>query len=111
MNQGLEDFPSVQGLGLSTFTTESLGSIPAQGTKIPQSMRHSKKKQQKNKRGKHSLRSPQKEPKLSGQHQSNCFLSIYRPRTHGKAFCASLFQSAWGKDNTYMRLRERTVVL
>ena len=53
MNQGLKDFPSVQGLGLSTFTTESLGSIPAQGTKIPQSTRHSQKK--KNKRGKHSL--------------------------------------------------------
>ena len=46
MNQGLEDFPSVQGLGLSNFTKESLGSIPAQGTKISQSMRHSQKKQE-----------------------------------------------------------------
>ena len=44
MNQGLEDFPSVQGLGLSTSTTESLGSIPAQGTKTPQGTRHSQKK-------------------------------------------------------------------
>ena len=51
MNQGLEDFPSVQGLGLSTFTTESLGSIPAQGTKIPQSTRHSKKKKNKKQEG------------------------------------------------------------
>ena len=51
MNQGLEDFPSVQGLGLSTFTTESLGSIPAQGTKIPQSTRQSKKKKKQKTRG------------------------------------------------------------
>ena len=46
MNQGLEDFPSVQGVGLSTSTTERLGSIPAQGTKTPQGTRHSQKKKQ-----------------------------------------------------------------
>ena len=30
----------VQWLGLSTFTAEGLGSIPGQGTKIPQAARH-----------------------------------------------------------------------
>ena len=34
----------VQWLGLCTFTAEGLGSIPGQGTKIPQARQHSQNK-------------------------------------------------------------------
>ena len=34
---------AVQRLGLGTFTAEGLGSIPGQGTKIPQATQHGQK--------------------------------------------------------------------
>lgn len=60
MNQGLEDFPAVQWLGLSTSTTESPGSIPLQGTKIPQSTRHSQKEKKKAREGNSPSHHPKK---------------------------------------------------
>ena len=42
------NFLAVQWLGLCTFTAEGTGSIPGQGTKIPQAVRRSQKKKEKN---------------------------------------------------------------
>ena len=39
----LGEFPVVQWLGLRTFTAEGLGSIPGQGTKIPQAVQRGPK--------------------------------------------------------------------
>ena len=38
---------AIQWLRLCTLTAEGLGSIPGQGTKIPQAMRHGQKKKKK----------------------------------------------------------------
>ena len=40
----IRDFPDVQWLGLGTFTAMGQGSIPGQGTKIPQAARRDQKK-------------------------------------------------------------------
>ena len=41
---GFRNSLAVQWLGLLTFTAKDLGSIPVQGTKIPQAARHGRKK-------------------------------------------------------------------
>ena len=44
----LGNFLAVQWLGLSTSAARALGSIPSQGTKIPEALRHSKTNNQSN---------------------------------------------------------------
>ena len=43
----MREFPVVQGLGLCASTAEVLGSIPGQGTKIPQTVWYDQKKKNK----------------------------------------------------------------
>ena len=46
---GGADSLAVQWLGLRAFTAEGTGSIPGQGTKIPQALRHGQNQKQTNK--------------------------------------------------------------